>query len=51
MFKKQKGINESNKNDEKCFQYAVPVVLNCKEIENHPKRVTKIQLTFFQNQN
>ena len=39
---KKATVNSKNK-DEKCFQYAVTVALNHKQIENHPKRITKIK--------
>ena len=38
--KKKATINLKNK-DDKCFQYAVIVVLNYEEIELHPERVGK----------
>ena len=30
--------------DETCFQYATTVVLNHKEIESHPERVSNIKI-------
>ena len=44
MDKKQKTtINSINKIDNKCFQYAVTVVLNHEEIKKDPQRITKIK--------
>ena len=40
MGEKQKN---SNKNDNKCFQYAVTVALNHEEIKKDPRRITKIK--------
>ena len=40
--KKQKS-NSINKKDNKCFQYAVTVVLNYEEIKKDPQRITKIK--------
>ena len=37
-------INLINKKDNKCFQYAVTVVLNHEEIKKNPQRITKIKL-------
>ena len=34
------GPNPKNK-DDKCFQYAVTVALNCEEIESHPEKSFK----------
>ena len=42
--KKKKTINPINKKDNKCFEYAVTVTLNHKEIGKNPKRITKIKL-------
>ena len=40
--KKQKTtINFTNKKDNKCFQYAVTVALNYKQIKRDPQRITK----------
>ena len=39
---KKATINLKN-NDNKCFQYAVTVVLNYKNIKNNPERLTKIK--------
>ena len=36
-------INCINKNDSKCFEYAVTVVLNHEEIGANPERITKIK--------
>ena len=45
MHKKQKKktINPINRKDNKCFQDAVTVVFNHKEIEKNPERITKIK--------
>ena len=43
MNKKQKSNKIKNKKDNKCFQYAVTVVLNCEEIKKDPQRITKIK--------
>ena len=43
MAKKQNAtINPKNK-DEKCFQYALIVALNYKQIKNHPEMISKIK--------
>ena len=39
---KKATINTKNKNDDECFQYALPVALNHKQIENNPERISKI---------
>ena len=39
---KKAAINPKNK-DDKCFQYAVTIVLNYDRIENHPERVSKVK--------
>ena len=39
---KKARINPKN-NDGKCFQYALTVALNYKEIKNHPERISKIK--------
>ena len=41
---KKATINPVNKTDNKCFQYAVTVALNHKEIKKYPRRITKIKL-------
>ena len=38
MVKKQKN------NDDKCFQYAITVALNHKQIKNYPERISNIKL-------
>ena len=38
---KKATINLINKKDNKCFQYAVTVALNYKEIKKDPQRITK----------
>ena len=40
---KKATINQINKRDNKCFQYAVTVALNHKEIKKDPQRITKIK--------
>ena len=40
---KKATINTKN-NDDKCFQYAITVELNHKQIKNHPERTSKIKL-------
>ena len=39
---KKSTINPKN-NDDKCFQYAVTLALNLDNIDNHPKRLSKIK--------
>ena len=39
---KKATINPKN-NDDKCFQYAVTVVLNYQNIKNNPERISKIK--------
>ena len=40
---KKATINHINKKDNKCFQYAVTVVLNHEEIGKHSERIIKIK--------
>ena len=40
---KKATINPINKKDNKCFEYAVTVTLNHKEIGKHAERITKIK--------
>ena len=40
---KEVTINPINKKDNKCFQYAVTVALNHKEIEKHTERIKKFK--------
>ena len=40
---KKATINPINKKDNKCFQYAIPVVLNHVEIGKDVERIAKIQ--------
>ena len=40
---KKVAINPITKKDNKCFQYAVTVVLNHEEIKKDPQRITKIK--------
>ena len=40
MLKNKKvTINPKNKKDDKCFQYAITVTLNYKQIDNHPEQI------------
>ena len=39
---KKATINPEN-NDDKCFQYAVTVALNRKQIKSHPERISNIK--------
>ena len=48
--KKKATINPINKKDKKCFQYALEVALNHKQIKKDPQRITKIK-TFISNYN
>ena len=41
--KKEKATTNPKNEDDKCFQYAVTVVLNYGEIESHPERVLNIK--------
>ena len=41
---KKATINPQNKQDGKCFQYAIPVALNYEQIKDHPERISKIKL-------
>ena len=36
-------MNSINKKDNKCFQYAVTVLLNYEEIKEHLQKITKIK--------
>ena len=40
---KKATINPKNKNDDRCFQYAVTVALNHEQIKDHPERILKIK--------
>ena len=40
---KKATINPQNKKDDRCFQYAVTVALNHKQIKDHPERISKIK--------
>ena len=40
---KKAAMNNINKKDNKCFQYALTVALNHGEIEKHSERITKIK--------
>ena len=39
----KKATTNSKNNDDKCFQYAITVVLNHQKIENHPERISNIK--------
>ena len=39
---KKVTINPKN-NDDKCFQYALTVALNCEQIKNHPVKIPKVK--------
>ena len=41
--KQKKTINAKNKNDDKCFQYAITVTLNYQQINNHPEEIYNIK--------
>ena len=43
MKNKKATINPTKKNDNKCFQYAITIVLNHKEIKKDPHRITTIK--------
>ena len=40
---KKASVNLINKNDNKCFQYAIIIALNHEEIKKDPKRILKIK--------
>ena len=40
---KKATINPKNKNDNKCFQYALTVALNYEKIKKNPQRISKIK--------
>ena len=40
---KKAAINPLNKNDNKCFQYAVIIALYYEEIKKDPQKITKIK--------
>ena len=40
---KKATINPQNKDDDKCFQYAVTIALNYDRTENHPERLSKVK--------
>ena len=40
---KKATVNPVNKNDNKCFQYAVTVTLNYEEIGKNPEKITEIK--------
>ena len=44
MKNKKTAINLINLKDYKCFQYAMKVTLNHKEIKKDPQKITKIKL-------
>ena len=39
----KKATKSLQNEDDKCFQYAVTIALNYKEIESHPERVSYIK--------
>ena len=43
MAKKQKQTINLKSNDEKCFQYAMAVALNHKQIKSHPEIISQIK--------
>ena len=44
MVETQKAtINQKNKKDDKCFQYAVTLALNCQEINNNQQEIYNIK--------
>ena len=43
LIPKKCTINPQNKNDNKCFQYAITMSLNYQKINNNPERVSKIK--------
>ena len=40
---KKATINPISKKDTKCFQYAITVALNYKDIKKDPQRITKLK--------
>ena len=40
---KKATINPQNKDDDKCFQYAITIALNYVRIESHPETVSKVK--------
>ena len=47
---KKATINPKNTKDNNCFQYAITAALNHQNIDNHPKRISKLEL-FINNYN
>ena len=43
MAKKEKATRNPKNNDDKCFQYALTVALNHKQIKKGPQRISKIK--------
>ena len=43
LIPKKCTINPQNKNDNKCFQYAVTIALNYQKTNNNPERISKIK--------
>ena len=41
--KNKKSTINPQKNDDKCFQYAVTLALNLNSLDNHPERISKIK--------
>ena len=40
---KKASINPQNEKDDRCFQYALTVALNYKQVKKYPQRITKIK--------
>ena len=40
---KKTTINPKNKDEDKCMQHAISIVLNDKQINNNPERISKIK--------
>ena len=40
---KKATINTQNKDDDKCFQYAVTIAFNYDKIENHPEKINNVK--------
>ena len=41
--KNKKATINKKSSDDKCFQYALTVALNCEQIKDHPERISKIK--------
>ena len=44
MAKKQKATINPKNDDDKCFQYASTLALNCEQIKDHPERISRLNL-------